>query len=288
MRRVIVAAVLGVFVTTAARAEDGPYSINLKRPGPGDMVQETRTEKTTSKVTINVNGMDQVKEEAATTRSEYTAEVIERPAGAKKPTKLKRTYETAEITKNGEKQDLGLAGKTVLIEKKGDEYSFQLTDGTELSSRAAELLGKEFNKDKSTDDVLLPRKPVKVGESWKLAVADLAKGLSGGGMAIDAARSTATATLNKVYDKDGHRFGVIEVKMDLAVTKIGGNQEVPLKDGSKLDIGVVFDGCIDGSDGARSAKTTMKGTLTGEVNGVGLTIALEMTGSGSTREVRKK
>ena len=56
---------------------------------------------------------------------------------------MKRTYESAELTVNGQKQDLGLKGRTVLIEKKGDKYTFT-ADGKPVAGKAAELLGKEF------------------------------------------------------------------------------------------------------------------------------------------------
>jgi hypothetical protein len=194
--------------------------------------------------------------------------VIEKPAGAPKPTKVKRTYESAELTVNGQRQDLGLKGKTVLIEKKGDRYAFT-ADGKPVAGKAAELLGKEFSGKKQTrDEDFLPGKPVKVGETWKIDVAKVAAELSEGGMVVDDQKSTATGKLAKVYDKGGKKFGVIEVTMDLAVTTLkSGPQEVPLKD-SKLTTTLVLDGCIDGTEATGGGKMTMKGKLSGDVMNV--------------------
>jgi hypothetical protein len=67
-----------------------------------------------------------------------------------------------------------------------------------------------------------------------------------------------------VYDKGGKQFGVIEVTMDLLVTKLAsGPQEIPLKD-SKLTVALIMDGCIDGTEATGGGKMSMTGKLTGE------------------------
>ena len=145
MRRVLTLLVLGL-AAAALRADDGPVTIKIKQAGPGDRVKQTKTEENSNKVSFTVMGTDMTKEEKAVARYVYTEEVLERPAGAKRPTKLKRTYESAEMTKDGEKQDLGLAGKTVVIEKSGAGYTIAV-DGQEPTGPAGEILKKEFNKD---------------------------------------------------------------------------------------------------------------------------------------------
>src|SRR5262249_45961011 len=263
--------------------------IKLKKSGPGDTSRETQTDKEANKVTVTVMGKDQVQNEDKTTKFVFTEDVIERPDAAQKPTKLKRTYETAEMTKNDEKKDLGLAGKTVLIEKKGDQFAFTI-DGKELTGPAAEILGEEFStKPRPSEDFFLPKTPVKAGDGWKVDLKEVAKGLSGGGMEIDAAKSSATGKLTRVYEKNGRKFGVIEVKMDVAVTKISaGGMEINLKDGSKMSLVVLLDGCIDGTEASGSSKMTMKGELSGEVNGVSLKMSLSGQRDGSSVEVAKK
>lgn len=175
MRRLIGAAVLVVgFTAGAVLAQDGPVTIKLKKAGPGDVVKETKSETGKTKVVISVMGMDQNKDEDTVSKMTFTDEVIEKPAGAVKPTKLKRVYDKAELTKDGAKVELGLDGKTVLIEKKGDAYAFTI-DGKAVDGTAADLLKKEFGAKKtSTEDDFLPGKPVKVGDTWKVDVSKAA------------------------------------------------------------------------------------------------------------------
>lgn len=265
MRRIAgAAALIGVLAAGAGLSQDGPVTIKLKKAGPGEVVKETKSETTAQKVTVTVMGQTKTNDDKATATYAYSDEVVEKPEGVRKPTKLKRTYESAELTVGGQKQDLGLKGQTVLIEKKGDKYTFT-ADGKPVAGKAAELLGKEFSGKKQTgDEDFLPGKPVQVGETWKLDVAKVAGELAEGGMAIDEKQSAGTGKLTKVYDKGGKKFGVIEVKMDLVVTKLAsGPQEIPLKD-SKLTVVMTMDGCIDGTEATGGGKMSMKGKLNGE------------------------
>ena len=288
MRRIIGAGLLAVALVTWVAAQDGPVTIKLKKGVPGTVTKETKTEKAENKIGISIMGMNQDKVEGGSSKFVYTDEVIEKAAGSKKPTKLKRTYETAELKAKDADGDIGLTGKTVLIEKKGDTYEFTVGDKP-VSGKAAEMLGKEFNRKSETDETaFLPKNPVKVGDSWKPDLPAMAKELGSDGMTVDVAKSTATASLKKVYKKGDATFGVIDVELDLVVTKVGGGgMEIPLNAGSKLTIKVELDGCIDGTLSTGQSKMTMKGNLAGEVMGVALTIALNAENTGSSEEVKK-
>ncbi len=293
MRRIVgMAAVLGLLAGGAVLAQDGPVTIKLKKAGPGDVVKGTKTEAATQKVTATVMGQTQTKEDKSVATFTYTDAVDERPAGAAKPTKLRRTYEAADLTTAGAKEDLGLKGKTVLIEKKGDKYEFTV-DGKPLAGKPAQFLAKEFSaKKQATDEDFLPGKPVKVGDGWTIDVGKVAGELGESGMVIDEKKSAAAGKLTKVYDKGGKKFGVIEVTMELVVTKLKGAQEVPLKDGSKLTITLTLDGCIDGSEATGAGKMTMKGNLAGEflIPGAGngqLAVDVDVTTTGNTVEQKK-
>jgi hypothetical protein len=290
MRRIAGAAALfGMLIAGAALAQDGPVTIKLKKAGPGEVIKETKTETTAQKVTVTVMGQTKTNDDKATATYVYTDEVIEKPEGARKPTKVKRTYESADLTAGGQKQDLGLKGQTVLIEKKGDKYTFT-GDGKPVTGKAAELLGKEFSGKKQTgDEDFLPGKPVKVGETWKIDVAKVAGELAEGGMVIDEKKSAGTGKLTKVYDKGGKKFGVIEVVMDLVVTKLAsGPQEVALKD-SKLTTTLVMDGCIDGTEATGGGKMSMKGKLSGEIMNVAqIAVDVNVSMVGTTVQQNKK
>jgi len=289
MRRIIGAGLLAVaLVAWSAAGQDGPVTIKLKKGGAGTVTKETKTEKAENKVGISIMGTVQNKVEGGSSKFVYTDEVIEQPAGAKKPTKLKRTYETAELKTTMDQGNLDLAGKSVLIEKKGDKYEFSVGDKP-LGGKAADVLGKEFNKKTDTDEeAFLPKKPVKVGDSWKPDLPALAKELGSEGMTVDVEKSKATATLKKVYKKGDATYGVIDVDLELVVTKVGGGgMEISLNDGSKLTLKIELDGCIDGTQSTGTSKMSMKGNLAGDVMGVALTIALTAENTGSSEEVKK-
>jgi hypothetical protein len=286
MRHVIAILVVGLMAATL-RADDGTVTIKIKQAGPGDKVKETKSETVTNKVSFTVMGMDMVKEDKVVTKFVYVDEVITKPTGAKMATKLKRSYETAEMSKNGEKQDLDLAGKTVTIEKGDSGYAITV-DGKELTGPAADLLKKEFRKDKSLDDEdLLPKEPIKVGGTWKIDVGLVAKDASGE-LDIDVAKSSATGKLVKVYDKGGHKYGVMELTMDLTLNKIGGEgQTVELKPDSKMKFTATIDGCIDGSTAEVAGKITVKGGFTGTTMGIDLKFDLLSDKDNKGEEVKK-
>jgi hypothetical protein len=286
MRRMVAILAVGL-VVSAARADDGPVTVKVKQPGPGEKVKESKTDTTTNKVSFTVMGTDMVKDEKVVTKFVYTEEVVTKPAGAKRPTKLKRTYETAEMTKDGAPEELGLAGKTVVIEKAATGYDVTL-DGKELTGPAATILKKEFGKDKQVNDEdLLPQEPVKVGGTWKVDVAKLAKDAEGE-LDIDVAKSSARGKLVKVYDKGGHKFGVLEITMELALNKIGGEgQQIEMKPGSKMHVSAVMDTCIDGSKTASTGKVTVRGEFTGTTMGIDLKFNLTSVKEGGSEEVGK-
>jgi hypothetical protein len=268
------------------RADDGPVILKLKQGGPGDTIKETKTEQANNKIVISVNGSDQTREESVKSKFVYTDHILERPAGAKQPTKLKRTYETAELT-DGTPGDLDLSGKTVLIEKADSGYKFTI-DGKPVGEKAEKVLAKEFGKDKAlSDEDLLPKDPVKVGATWKVDVAKLAKDAAGE-LDVDVAKSTATGKLLKLYDKGGHKFGQIEVEMELALNKIGpASQQIVLKPGAKIIITATLDLCVDGSHASMSGKMTTKGKFEGSAMGVDLKFDLSSVREGDGEEVKK-
>jgi hypothetical protein len=287
MQRFIAVVTVAILVP-GVWADDGPVTIKIKQPVVGDIARESKTEKSSNKIEFTVMGMEQKKDESATTTLSFTQEVIEKPAGAKKATKIKRIYKSAEVTKDGTKEDLGLAGKTVLIEKAGDGYKIT-ADGQDLMGPAAAILGKEFRREKeASEEDFLPKGPVKVGATWKVDVTRIAKDASADTLDVNVDKSSGTGKLLKVYDKDGHKFGVLEIKLELALNKIGGgDQAIELKPGAKLDLTLELDTCIDGSSFEAKQKMTVKGDFTGSSNGIDFKFDLTSNTDGSAVEVKK-
>lgn len=289
LKRLLAAVLAAGLAAGAAGAADEPIMIKLKKAGKGDVVKETKTEDVDTVVNVTAGGQAQPEQkEKGGSKFVYTEEVVEKGEKDVKPTKLKRTYETAEVLKMGEKVDLGLKGKTVLIEKGKDKYTFTI-DGENVKAAAAEVLDKEFNKkdDVDTEELMLPKKAVKVGDTWDIDVKAVEK-LFGDELAVDKDKVKVSGKLVKVYDKDKAKFGVVEYTMLLPIASLGiMGQSVPASDGSKLKVTVTLDGCIDG--------TVYGGTSTGKMEGeVGLKvpmaeIAIKLSGTmGSKSEAVKK
>ena len=260
---------LGVLTLPASGRDEPTYAIMLKKEAAGDRTKVASTDAGDVRFRLEVMGQELDKGEKKTLRQVYTEEIVEKPAGAKKPTKLARTYQTATATKDGKRTTHIYQGKTVRIEKKGEKYVFT-ADGTEITGDDAEELESEFNKKDDIpldDEDLMPDKPVKVNETWTVDAKKITAAFEGGGLfTLDPAKTKVTGKLVKVYDKGGKRFGVIELTMTLAVKELKiDNQELPMKPGSKVTAATTFDLCIDGTAHAGTEKSAMTFDLHGEV-----------------------
>src|SRR3954469_15538992 len=96
--------IAGLLVASAAGQE--AVEIKVAYPKAGERVKVTAEEKNETKTVARVNGMEKAKTEVKTKSQVYTDEVIEVAAGAKKPTKLKRTYEKAVVGSDGKNTTL--------------------------------------------------------------------------------------------------------------------------------------------------------------------------------------
>jgi hypothetical protein len=65
---------------------------------------------------------------------------------------------------------------------------------------------------------------------------------------VEMTATRGTAQLQKVYQKEGHLFGVIETRADFILkTMHVPGQTLTLSPGSKITVKSVYDGCIDGT-----------------------------------------
>lgn len=278
------------FVVATATAADEPIELKLKKDSVGDKAKVVTTEDGKTNVVIEVGGNEQVKKEKNSIRFAYTEEIVEKPAGAKKATKIKRSYETAEKDLAGKKQTLAYHGKTVDIEKVDGTYSFKV-DGKVLDEDDAKDLDREFNKkaDATIDNEdLLPKGKVKVGDTWKLDVARLVRSFTADSpFEVDEDKSTASGKLLKLYDKGGKKFGEIEIRIELVATgfKAGGDT-IPLNKGSKVAVVSTIDVCVDGTTADGDVKTTVVAELDGEFPNGKLKINAESKQSNTGREIK--
>jgi hypothetical protein len=239
--------IAGLLVASAAGQD--AIEIKVAHPKAGERVKVTVEEKSETKSVVNVKGMEQAKNEVKTKSLVYVDEVIEVAAGAKKPTKLKRTYEKAVAGTDGKKTTLSVEGKTVLVEKKGDKYAFT-ADGKAVEGDALKMLEGEFIKSGGKDDprdLMFPKGAVKPGDSWKLDTDVLGKELGDNkDLQLDTTKLTGAGKLVKAYKQDGRQFGVIEVKIGVPVTGLGPKVPIKLKEGT-MSITFTGEGVIDGS-----------------------------------------
>ncbi len=269
--------VFGVLVLAAVAAVQGAaqdaVTIKFADAKAGDKSRVTEEETATTTTTFQVGGKDQKKEEKFSKTFVYVDEVVTAGAGAgKKALKSKRTYEKAEITKDGKAEDAGVVGKTVLIEKKGDKYEFTV-DGKALTGPVARELDRVFNQpDGPGTPAFFPETPVKPGDSWKIDPKKALAGLSNDNIQIDIDKATATGKLTKTYKKDGATFGVFEVKAELPIKGLGPKTPVTVKPASTMSMTITGDGNIDGTMTAGSQQSKMKITIEGSTMGIDLVV----------------
>ena len=254
---------VGLLGQGSALADDAAYTLKLYKPKKGDKIEFEKTEESKNKVAISLAGMNNNQEILAGKKEAYIEEILEKKIGDQKPTRLTRTYSTSEKIEGKKSAKSVLAGKTVLIEKKGEKFQFSI-DGKEVDEKDAADLSKSFNKpaDAPDNEDMLPAEAVNVGGTWKVS-ADKAermfKSLGEKKMKADAQNSTIGGKLLKAYKKDGAQFGVIELTITLFVTEIdlGGNF-TKTKDGSKVVVKLTIDTCIDGT--VHSEESKLEGT----------------------------
>src|SRR5262249_51888526 len=157
---------------------------------------------------------------------------------------------------------------------KGDKYEF--TADKPLDKGFTTKLSAEF--DKATDPAaILPDKPVKPGDTWKIDGKKL-EGLLGGESpgVLDPDKSAVSGKRVKTYQKDGRGFGVSEYAGTIAIRGLGEKVPLTVKAGSR-DVKMTMDGCIDGSTPAGDMKGTMKLKLDAEGGGISMSVAADGT-----------
>jgi hypothetical protein len=268
-----------IFVLGPAPGDaDETYTIKNRETAKGDKIQSNKqsTETMMLKVEDSQGNVLQEKNETVKEKYAYQETVLEKPPEKSKATRLRRAYDLAEVTKGDDKQTLPYQGKTVLIEKKGEKYQFQMEGGEELTGAGAEFLEKEFNRNKSDLDwnkLLIPKKPVKVQESWALDTDAFCKDLEEtNSVEINGAKSKAVAKLVKAYKQSGRQFGIIDVHLEFPILALKmGEMKISLDQGARFVADVTLDACIDGS-----------------VNGGDVRLALHMEGQGELAQGEMK
>ena len=263
MKRFVALALLGVLLGCCRIQAQEAFTLKLKETRVGDKVLISKTLKETNTVKIQDDKGATLfdKSEDGGIVMEFKETCLKREP-KKRPTHVEREYVKAQQTKDGKTENLALQGKTIVIDKKGDKFTYHYKDGQEVPAAAAGELAKEFGRaeDQTLARLLLPNAAVKVGEGWKIDMEAVVNNVKGDEIGVDAAKATGTGSLLKVYKKDGLQFGAIQIKMMIPVKSIGKAQ-------AKVDNGMIkfdgtFDFCIDGTseNGTLIMKTVISGS----------------------------
>lgn len=249
-------------LTAGGRADDA-YTIKIKQgPDVGKAVTVTDTDSKTSSTKVTDADGKVLKDGAKQTEKTdevYTETVLARKD--KDATKYKRTYKTATRTRDGKAEARSYQGRTVLFEKKDGKFTVTVEGDKPLSKEdLADLTHKADEADSARDEVFLPTKPLKVGGIWKVEGKDIVKAFGKGGDKFDADHTGAEGKLVKVYKKDGHQFGVMEVRMKLAPAP---DPKVKYEKPPVVEMKLTLDAAIDGSTPAGTA--TMTGGMVAKV-----------------------
>src|SRR5262245_1926262 len=282
MTRSMLALLLAAALGGPAAAQE-KVTIKIKHDAKGDVVKATAKDGETSKMNFTSMGMTQAQNKDSNSTAVFTEKILEKEAG-KRSTRLQRNYEKAEFNLDGRKIAPSFIGKDVIIERSGGKYKFSVGDseltGDDAAALAEEFKDKERDKETNIDEILFPKNPVGVNETWKLDLDAVAKDFGEDAkMAFDIAKSSGSGKLTKLYTKNGKQFGVLQVELDLALTKVGeGAMSIQLDKGSKAKLTFHYDGCIDGTSnsGKLDAEMEMKMTGTLTVNGVEVKVDASM------------
>lgn len=276
MLKRLLAAVLTVVAIGSATAADEAITVRLKKPAAGESVRDIKTEEIDVNQTVDGKARPTLQ---VRTKAEYTDKAVEGD-GKGKPTKLERAYKTMEVSA-GEKLDTGLNGKTVLIQKGKEKYTFTV-DGKDAPAAGAKILDSEFNTKDDPEQLMLPTKPVKVGDTWDVPVKAVDK-LLGQEFVIDGKKAKATGKLVKVYDKNKAKYGVVEYNLELPVSSlmVGEGAAVNADASSLLKVTIIYEGCIDGTIYESTSTSTLNGEVKAKVQG--MEVVVKMSGKISTK-----
>lgn len=245
------------------------YTLNVRTPGEGSSLRGTL--KIDMALTIDVKDKDgrsipeakgrDIKKEVA-----YRETIETFPDGVKRPTKSRVTIDKWEKSKDAFGAAKGggfgkIVGREIVIEKRNGFYDFRPADNGGLDPGARLFLDKRYQDYFESFNVqdFLPGKPVRLYSSWDLPVKRLVKALGEAAMVpFDEGKSKGSGKLTRVWDKDGRKYGRIELTAEIVMKS--PEKGIELKEG-KVQLGWVVELCIDGSKHDVSATATVDSSI---------------------------
>jgi hypothetical protein len=269
-------------VMLAAGAQAQTYTIKLKsHPDEGKSVVQTSTDRLVNSDKLIAADGKVLNEQKGTQVKEtvFTETVLEKGDKGPKKFKLKYTKTTGKAT--------ALEGRTVVFEWKDGRYEASVEGKPNLPEKdladVARKCSQVFEYDLSK--LLLPDKPVKVGDTWSFGTASTLGGFVGQKDGVDKDETSGKAKLLRVYKNGDSQFGVIELDIRLVYKTF---PELTLEKSLTLHIKGTLDTAIDGSStaGKLNLTSTMRGKGTVERGGMKFTV--ELSNDRSLKEERSE
>jgi len=271
-------------VAASVGADDPAYTIKIKAfPDEGQSVLCRESEKQVGLIRLLDPNGQMVREDRPVEEKEevFTLTVLE--GGDRVPRRYRESFSkaTSSIVKNKVRF---YQGASIDYNLRGKKYRLELPEQHNIPDIEQELLLARANSEIEApmDEVFIPTKPVKVGASWKVSPLLLLRSFGVHGK-LDQKQTEGTGTLVKVYEKDGKRFGVIEIDLTVAYVAMDNAQYDPP---ALFTIKGTLDTDIDGTSnvGVLNMTTRLKGRAT--VDREGVKLKLEILREGTTRKER--
>jgi hypothetical protein len=257
MRRFACALVAVTLAAALVRAQDETYTIKLKEhPGKGQVTKVTEKfrEVTKFKVTGEDGKVVEEGEKVKGREQAFTEKIL--AVGEKAPSKVERTYGKASET---------FDRKTFTAPHQGRTITFTFAEGKARAVPAGDpplpeklltvLAGQAGEQLSRRKEALVPKKPVKVGESWTVSGKQAASFI--GVPASQADRVKGKGKLLKAYKKGGKQWGTLELTFQVPI---------PSKDRTVMaTTTLTVDTAIDASSTDARVKFAMKVPLTKRV-----------------------
>jgi hypothetical protein len=250
MRRLAGALVVVFLMAALVRAGSETVTIKVKDyPAQGKALEVTEKQRQVTKVKITdpdgrpIPRPDEVKGKEVT----YTQKILE--VADQRPTKTQRKFTRARVTLGDQTRTAAYEGRTVVFHYEKGKVKATPEGGPALEQAVAAELAEDALKDfEPTKQRLLPKKPVKVGESWPIdgkVIAAMFRLPAAAGEHIKA-----RGKLAKVYKKGGRQWGTLEFRFDIPVPGKGKGKPIP------TETTLTVDTPIDGS--STDARLQMK------------------------------
>jgi len=265
------AVVVAAALVGAGRGED--YTLKFKsspEKGQTFVVKDKDTSNSDTKVEVNGMTIPETKKEVKDV--EYELRVVK--PGDKKPEEFTRTYTKATKSEGNKSTKLPYDGRTLVFTLNKDAYKVSAEGTPAIGEKELAALAKEAKDPNDLDEILDPGKPVKVGDTWNPDKKKL-EGFFGKESlgTLDLDKSKISSKLVKVYDKDKHKWGTLELTMEVVIKELSGaGAALKFSEPAVVKLSMTIDRPIDGSSAALAATGKMSMTFKGTVEQGGMTI----------------